>query len=125
MVFSQNCRDAKTEVCVMKHIFCFAFFMLDKDNRKQEKTEKGQLQKMPRKRKCFGGWGLFPCFPGKLIKRLNLLNFWGGRRGSDVGGKSWSKNRTRENRTGELRPSTRGPFRGHLRGMFRGESLKG
>ena len=37
----------------------------------------------------------------------------------------WSKNRTGENRTGEPRPSTRGPFRGHLRGMFRGESLKG
>ena len=38
---------------------------------------------------------------------------------------NWSKNRTGENRTGEPRPSTRGPFRGHLRGMFRGESLKG
>ena len=25
----------------------------------------------------------------------------------------------------EPRPSTRGPFCGHLRGMFRGESLKG
>ena len=37
----------------------------------------------------------------------------------------WSKNRTGENRTGEPRPSTRGPFNGHLRGMFRGESLKG
>ena len=37
---------------------------------------------------------------------------------------SWSKNRTGENRTGEPRPSTRGPLRGHLRGRFRGESLK-
>ena len=42
-----------------------------------------------------------------------------------AGEQSWSTNRTGENRTGEPRPSTRGPFRGHLRGMFRGESLKG
>ena len=35
-----------------------------------------------------------------------------------------SKNRTGENRTGEPRPSTRGPFCGHRRGNFRGESLK-
>ena len=32
----------------------------------------------------------------------------------------WSKNRTGENRTGEPRPSTRGPFREHLRGSLLG-----
>ena len=37
----------------------------------------------------------------------------------------WSKNGTGANRTGQPRPSIRGPFRGHLRGMFRGESSKG
>ena len=44
------------------------------------------------------------------------------RRGKGPIGKipGWSKNRTGENRTGEPRPSTRGPLRGRLRG----ESLK-
>ena len=62
---------------------------------------------------------------GLFLTSNGYFNFWGFYQQIYLEITSEISLRTGENRTGEPRPSTRGPFRGHLRGMFRGESLKG